>query len=65
MPEETSNPAEARRQAARAWPLVHEDTTAKWFLISSIAYFFIVGHHRHGDRRQVRLAEPAGHGAST
>jgi cytochrome c oxidase cbb3-type subunit 1 len=22
---------------------VHEDTTAKWFLISSIAYFFIVG----------------------
>lgn len=24
-------------------PIVHEDTTAKWFLISSIAYFFIVG----------------------
>jgi cytochrome c oxidase cbb3-type subunit I len=24
-------------------PLVHEDTTAKWFLVSSVAYFFIVG----------------------
>ena len=24
-------------------PLVHTDTTAKWFLISSVSYFFIVG----------------------
>jgi cytochrome c oxidase cbb3-type subunit I len=24
-------------------PLVHPDTTAKWFIISSVAYFFIVG----------------------
>ena len=23
--------------------LVHEDTSAKWFLVSSISYFFIVG----------------------
>ena len=23
--------------------LVHEDATAKWFLVSSVAYFFIVG----------------------
>ena len=29
--------------AAALAPVVHEDTTAKWFLVSSVAYFFIVG----------------------
>jgi cbb3-type cytochrome oxidase subunit 1 len=35
----TSAPSDA------AYPggVVHDDTTAKWFLISSIVYFFIVG----------------------
>ena len=29
--------------AATATAIVHEDTTAKWFMISSVSYFFIVG----------------------
>ena len=29
--------------AAMAPSVVHEDTTAKWFLVSSVSYFFIVG----------------------
>lgn len=40
MPEQTSG---VKSSAAVAGPTVHEDTTAKWFLVSSIAYFFIVG----------------------
>jgi cytochrome c oxidase cbb3-type subunit 1 len=43
MPEETSSHAPARTAAGGGTAVVHEDTTAKWFLISSIAYFFIVG----------------------
>jgi cytochrome c oxidase cbb3-type subunit 1 len=43
MPEETSNRAEVRAAAGVSTAVVHDDTTAKWFLISSIAYFFIVG----------------------
>jgi cytochrome c oxidase cbb3-type subunit 1 len=43
MPEETSNRAEVRAAAGASTAVVHDDTTAKWFLISSIAYFFIVG----------------------
>ncbi|HEY3441751.1 MAG TPA: cbb3-type cytochrome c oxidase subunit I [Paludibaculum sp.] len=43
MPEETSNRAAARAAAGATTAIVHADTTAKWFLISSIAYFFIVG----------------------
>ena len=38
-------------QVTRATPIgavplaesIHEDTTAKWFLLSSVAYFFVVG----------------------
>jgi cytochrome c oxidase cbb3-type subunit I len=40
MPEETSSRVQAQAQASA---VVHEDTTAKWFLISSILYFVIVG----------------------
>jgi cytochrome c oxidase cbb3-type subunit 1 len=29
--------------AVAAGPVVHTDTTAKWFLVSAVAYFFIVG----------------------
>jgi cytochrome c oxidase cbb3-type subunit I len=29
--------------AVASGPVVHTDTTAKWFLVSSVAYFFIVG----------------------
>ncbi|MBL0156776.1 MAG: cbb3-type cytochrome c oxidase subunit I [Bryobacterales bacterium] len=43
MPEETSNLAARRAAAGDSTAVVHADTTAKWFLISSIAYFFIVG----------------------
>ena len=43
MPEETSNLAAGRAAAGDSTAVVHADTTAKWFLISSIAYFFIVG----------------------
>lgn len=43
MPEEINKSVEARSSAASEPALVHDDTTAKWFLISSIAYFFIVG----------------------
>ncbi|MBK9168026.1 MAG: cbb3-type cytochrome c oxidase subunit I [Bryobacterales bacterium] len=35
--------AEIAGGAAPSGALVHEDTTAKWFLVSSVAYFFIVG----------------------
>jgi cytochrome c oxidase cbb3-type subunit I len=35
--------AELAGTAAPTGAIVHEDTTAKWFLISSIMYFFIVG----------------------
>ncbi len=35
--------AELRGKSAPATSLVHEDLTAKWFLVSSVAYFFIVG----------------------
>src|SRR5512142_1289719 len=43
MPEEINKSVESRSSAASEPALVHDDTTAKWFLISSIAYFFIVG----------------------
>ncbi len=35
----------SRAEAAQApeGALVHEDTTTKWFLVSAVAYFFIVG----------------------
>ncbi len=38
MPEQTDS-----LNGGRSAPTVHSDTTALWFLISSIAYFFIVG----------------------
>mgnify|MGYP000926723898 CR=1 FL=1 len=31
------------QQVTGAEPVVHEDLTVKWFLLSSVAYFFIVG----------------------
>lgn len=43
MPEEINQSVDARSSTASAAAVVHEDITAKWFLISSIAYFFIVG----------------------
>src|SRR5512141_1255478 len=42
MPEEIKSNADTAAWS-RAAAAVHTDTTAKWFLISSIAYFFIVG----------------------
>src|SRR5437763_15696736 len=33
----------APAQPAKPSPAVHPDTTAKWFLVSAICYFFIVG----------------------
>jgi cytochrome c oxidase cbb3-type subunit I len=39
---ETASKREARAQAA-AGAAVHTDTTARWFVLSSIVYFFIVG----------------------
>ncbi len=42
MPEST-NAAATSANAAAAGPPLHADTTAKWFLISSVCYFFIVG----------------------
>jgi len=42
MPEETSGRVEARPVAPGA-AAVHTDTTAKWFIVSSICYFVIVG----------------------
>lgn len=45
--QEQTNPAVPVQGGAGAAPatapVVHEDTTAKWFLVSSVAYFFIVG----------------------
>src|SRR5438445_8306834 len=35
--------AAAPPQPAKAGPFAHPDTTAKWFLLSAICYFFIVG----------------------
>ena len=29
--------------AVSAGPTAHTDTTAKWFLVSAVAYFFIIG----------------------
>ncbi|MBS1873003.1 MAG: cbb3-type cytochrome c oxidase subunit I [Acidobacteria bacterium] len=43
MPEDTSRVQASPSISAGGAAVVHEDTTAKWFLISSIAYFFIVG----------------------
>ncbi len=44
MPEQISRAdVSAGVPTAAAVAVVHEDTTAKWFLISSVAYFFIVG----------------------
>jgi cytochrome c oxidase cbb3-type subunit 1 len=37
-----TNPASATGQAITG-PAVHTDTTAKWFLLSAVGYFFIVG----------------------
>src|SRR5512141_1543582 len=42
MPEEIKSNADTAAWS-RAAAAVHTDTTAKWFLISSICYFFIVG----------------------
>src|SRR5262245_59922470 len=42
MPEQIKA-AEPPAVSAGRGTLVHADTTAKWFLISSICYFFIVG----------------------
>src|SRR5271157_6147943 len=42
MPE-TSGPGVQPAHAAPGAATVHTDTTAKWFLISAIGYFFIVG----------------------
>ena len=44
MPESSSRRAETLAAPSKTpVAVVHEDTTAKWFLISSVAYFFIVG----------------------
>ena len=43
MPEDTSRVAARAAASSAGAAAVHEDTTAKWFLISSIGYFFIVG----------------------
>ena len=43
MPEDTSRVQARSAAAAGSAAVVHEDTTAKWFLISSVTYFFIVG----------------------
>src|SRR5271157_1857816 len=42
MPE-TSGPGVQPAHAAPGAAIPHTDTTAKWFLLSSISYFFIVG----------------------
>ncbi|MFN7923161.1 MAG: cbb3-type cytochrome c oxidase subunit I [Bryobacteraceae bacterium] len=43
MPEATSGQPVRQGAGAMAAATVHTDATAKWFLISSITYFFIVG----------------------
>jgi cytochrome c oxidase cbb3-type subunit I len=43
MPEEISRVEARAGSAASTTATVHEDTTAKWFMISSVSYFFIVG----------------------
>ena len=44
MPESSSRRAETlAAHSTTPSAVVHEDTTAKWFLISSVTYFFIVG----------------------
>lgn len=44
MPDDSSRRVEARAaESAASAAVVHTDTTAKWFLISSVLYFFIVG----------------------
>src|SRR5579871_4921879 len=43
MPEDSSRVADLRAASASGSVIAHEDTTAKWFLIGSISYFFIVG----------------------
>src|SRR3982751_5252946 len=42
MPQDNTAAATAVRRA-NALTLAHPDTTAKWFLLSAICYFFIVG----------------------
>ena len=42
MPEDSAAAAVAETGHGAA-PPIHADTTAKWFLISAISYFFIVG----------------------
>ncbi len=43
MQEQTSGGVASRGAGGAVAAVVHEDTTAKWFMISSVAYFFIVG----------------------
>src|ERR1019366_8464644 len=42
MPDNNAATATGARPL-EAGPVAHPDTTAKWFLISAISYFFIVG----------------------
>jgi cytochrome c oxidase cbb3-type subunit 1 len=42
MPEDSSSRVQQRAASAGSTAVVHSDATAKWFLISSVAYFFIV-----------------------
>ena len=43
MPETSARQRTAADAGRKPAPSVHTDTTAKWFLISAISYFFIVG----------------------
>ena len=42
MPEQSSARVQSGVAASGA-TTVHDDTTAKWFIVSSVTYFFIVG----------------------
>ena len=43
MPETSGTGVQPAHAAPEQAAVVHTDTTAKWFLISAISYFFIVG----------------------
>lgn len=43
MPAQNPETRSSVSSASYASPVVHEDTTAKWFLLSAVAYFVIVG----------------------
>ncbi len=66
MPGETpTHPASPASLAGAplAREAMHQDTTAKWFMLSSISYFFIVGIIALTIAAKFCLAGTAGHGA--